>query len=259
MDLEKLGQKLRSVRNSGGLTLEEVSSELDVTPSYLSEIERGKKVPSLEVLCNLSAFLDLSRNFLRKVLEETEGGTKSFGEVLESRREEMGLSKEELSRSIGWPRSKVEAAESGSPNVPGEFLNDLAEALQFPKFFFEISASEAIGPKVKFFRRTKGLTQVELAEGAELSTSLVSKIERGEVQPSLPTLAKISNALELSPCCFVFQPEQEKSNPEAFEARGEVGSTSSKNSRRGEIIASISDLDEEKLDELHEYLTELRE
>lgn len=259
MDLEELGQKLRSVRNSRGLTLEEVSSELDVTPSYLSEIERGKKIPSLKILCNLSSFLDLPRNLLRNVLEETEDGTESFGEVLESRREEMGLTKGELSRAIGWPRSKVEAAESGSPNVPGEFLHDLAEVLQFPKFFFEISASEAIGLKVKFFRQAKGLTQVELAEESELSTSLVSKIERGEVQPSLPTLAKISNALELSPCCFVFQPEQEKTNPEALEEGDEVNSATQKSSRRGEIIASISELDEEKLDDLHKYLTELRE
>lgn len=259
MDLEELGYKLRSVRNSRGLTLEEVAKNLDVSPSYLSEIERGKKIPSLRVLCNLSIYLDLPRNLLREVLEKPEEETQSLGEMLENRREEMGLTREKLSRAIGWPRTNLEAVESGSSDVPEEFLRDLAETLQFPSVFFEYSAPEAIGVKVKFFRQEKVLTQIELAERSGLSTSLVSKIERGEVQPSLPTLAKISSALEVSPCCFVFQLNQETPGSEESESRALEDSTSSKKSKLGEIISSLSQLDEEKLDELHEYLTELKD
>lgn len=259
MDLEELGHKLRTARTSRGLTLEEVAKNIDVTPSYLSEIERGKKVPSLKVLCNLSIYLDLPRRLLREVLEEPEEESKSFGEMLAGRREEMGLTREKLSRAIGWPRTNLESVEAGSSDVPEEFLRDLAEALQFSSVFFEFSAQEAIGVKVKFFRQEKDLTQIELAERSGLSTSLVSKIERGEVQPSLTTLTKISTALGVSPCCFVFQLNRETSSTEEFERKDIDLSTSSKKSKLGEVIASLSELDEEKLDDLQEYLTELRE
>lgn len=178
MNPGKLGRKLRSVRTSRNLTLDKVSSRLGVTPSYLSEIERGNKILSLKVLCNLTRYLDLPRNFFRDVLEDPGDEVMSFGQMLESRREELDLTRDELAEAIGWPATYIEMVESGNEKVPEKFVRDLAEALQFPSAFFELSASEEVGKKVKFFRSVKGLTQEELAEKSGLSTSLVSKIER---------------------------------------------------------------------------------
>lgn len=258
MNPEKLGNKLRSVRTSRNLTLNKVSSRLGVTPSYLSEIERGNKTPSLKVLCNLSRYFDLPRNFFRDVLEDPGDEVMSFNEMMESRRKELDLTRNELARSIGWPGTYVEAVESGDREVPEKFLRDLAEALQFPRFFFEFSASKAIGKKVKFFRNNEGLTQEKLAEKSELSTSLVSKIERGQVKPSLQTLVKLSKAIGVSPCCFVLQLSQDSGGSGDFTQNTSTESSPGREARLEEIISTIYELDGEELDDLSQYLAELR-
>lgn len=257
VDLKRLGHKLRSIRNSKGLTLEEVSSQLSVTPSYLSEIERGKKVPSLKVLCNLATYLNLSKSFLRGILEEPEDKTKSFGEMVASRRSEMNVTIGELSRRIEWPRKYLERVELDNSNVPEEFLSDLAEVLQLPNAFFEFPASETIGKKVKFFRCANNFTQTELAEKSGLSASLVSKVERDQVQPSLTTLSEISKALGISPCCFVFELNQNPINSKIQDPRDEKDS-SLKDSKLEEIIDTLPELDKKEIEKLHEYLTKLQ-
>jgi len=258
MNPEKLGNKLRSVRTSKGLTLDQVSSRLEVTPSYLSEIERGNKIPSLKVLCNLSRHLDLPRGFLRDVLEDPGDEVMSFGEMLKSRREELDLTRAEVAETIGWPVTYLETVESGNKKVPEKFIRDLGKALQFPGVFFELSASKAIGKKVKFFRSNRGLTQEELAEKSGLSTSLVSKIEREQVKPSLQTLVKLATALGVSPCCFVLQLSKDPTDSDDFAGTNTSESFPGREARLEEIISTIYELDRKELDDLARYLAELR-
>jgi transcriptional regulator with XRE-family HTH domain len=53
--------------------------------------------------------------------------------------------------------------------------------------------------------RTKGLTQGDVARSADLSTSQISNIERGEFAPSLDALEKIARALKIKrPHLFQF-------------------------------------------------------
>jgi quercetin dioxygenase-like cupin family protein/DNA-binding XRE family transcriptional regulator len=49
-----------------------------------------------------------------------------------------------------------------------------------------------IGPKVKALRRAKKLGLVQLGEHTGLSPALLSKIERGQLFPTLPTLLRIA-------------------------------------------------------------------
>ena len=55
---------LRKLREEKGLTLRDVSSAINVTTSYISQIERGLKEPSLEVLRALSDYLGVSTSLL---------------------------------------------------------------------------------------------------------------------------------------------------------------------------------------------------
>lgn len=55
----------------------------------------------------------------------------------------------------------------------------------------------ALGLSVKTFREQKGLTQERLAEMADIHTSYIGQIERGWRYPSLKTLFKIADALEV--------------------------------------------------------------
>lgn len=72
-----LGDVLRSERMQRGLTLRQVSADARVSLGYISEIERGQKEASSELLASLCAALDLPlSDVLREVsdavaLEET--------------------------------------------------------------------------------------------------------------------------------------------------------------------------------------------
>ncbi len=62
-----LGDVLRSERMQRGMTLREVSAEARVSLGYISEIERGQKEASSELLASLCAAMDLP---LSEVLRE---------------------------------------------------------------------------------------------------------------------------------------------------------------------------------------------
>jgi len=54
---EVLGQRLRALRRSRGETLTETAERAGISPQYLSEIERGLKDPSSEVLAAVTGAL----------------------------------------------------------------------------------------------------------------------------------------------------------------------------------------------------------
>jgi transcriptional regulator with XRE-family HTH domain len=53
----------------------------------------------------------------------------------------------------------------------------------------------AIGREVRAFRRQQEMTAADLAQAAGLSTGMLSKIENGNISPSLTTLATLAHAL----------------------------------------------------------------
>ncbi|MCY8228742.1 helix-turn-helix transcriptional regulator [Bacillus spizizenii] len=56
----------------------------------------------------------------------------------------------------------------------------------------------SLGQAIKLIRKDSRLTQEELAELANLSRSYVADIERGRYSPSMSTLEKISEALNIT-------------------------------------------------------------
>lgn len=55
-----------------------------------------------------------------------------------------------------------------------------------------------LGDKIRHHRKSKRITLSVLAALTELSASLLSQIENGEISPSIQTLWKISHALKIS-------------------------------------------------------------
>jgi transcriptional regulator with XRE-family HTH domain len=56
---ERIGEVLREVRMRQGRTLREVSNQAQVSLGYISEIERGQKEPSSELLAAICAALEV--------------------------------------------------------------------------------------------------------------------------------------------------------------------------------------------------------
>lgn len=59
-EAEIFGQAMKRWRLKRGLTQEGLAHEAGITTSYASQVENGKKVPSLTVVLKLSIALDLT-------------------------------------------------------------------------------------------------------------------------------------------------------------------------------------------------------
>lgn len=57
---------------------------------------------------------------------------------------------------------------------------------------------KSFGKQLQCYRERAGYSQEALAERIECSTIFISYIERGQKSPSLDTLVKLSNALDIS-------------------------------------------------------------
>lgn len=55
---EVLGTRLRVLRGERGETLAETAERAGISPQYLSEVERGRKEPSSEMIAALAGALD---------------------------------------------------------------------------------------------------------------------------------------------------------------------------------------------------------
>ena len=56
-----------------------------------------------------------------------------------------------------------------------------------------------VGEKIRYLRKSYGLTLKQLANGSGLSVNTISLVERSEVAPTIETLCKIARALGVSP------------------------------------------------------------
>jgi transcriptional regulator with XRE-family HTH domain len=66
----------------------------------------------------------------------------------------------------------------------------------------QVSLAVTFGTNLRNQRKAKGLTQAELAEKVDLSTEMVSKMERGAASPSFPTIEKLAKSLGVSEGAF---------------------------------------------------------
>ena len=77
----KIGKKLQAIRNSNGYTQEKLAEQIDVSPSYISEIERGSSICSLQVLVDIADVLHLNLDSLVNGINENNIDS-SFTEIL---------------------------------------------------------------------------------------------------------------------------------------------------------------------------------
>lgn len=65
--------------------------------------------------------------------------------------------------------------------------------------YYSMSDTELkqLGNKIKKARKSRGLTQSEVAEKADTSANYFAQIERGEVNPSYTMLRSVAKALKI--------------------------------------------------------------
>ena len=110
----QLGDVLRSERMRRGMTLRELSSEARVSLGYISEIERGQKEASSELLASLCAALDVP---LSEVLSEVSDAVAL---------EEAALAMQLESIESGIDTSSLEARDSDAGPRSGDVVASAA-------------------------------------------------------------------------------------------------------------------------------------
>ena len=68
-----LGRRLRELRLANGERLSETAARAGISPQYLSEIERGRKEPSSEMIAAVAGALDTSLVDLATSIGRREG------------------------------------------------------------------------------------------------------------------------------------------------------------------------------------------
>lgn len=122
---DQIGDRIRALREEKGLNLNQLASLTNLSPTYLSEIEREESIPSLATLRKLATFfqipigLFLGNNVCGNIVAEK----------LTRARKQKGLSQKELAELAGVSPGLVGQLEKGKVNASLKTLKKLAEVL----------------------------------------------------------------------------------------------------------------------------------
>lgn len=64
MNMDSIGKYIREYRVAKGMTQETLAEYADISPSYVSMIERAEKTPALETLIEIANALEVSTDML---------------------------------------------------------------------------------------------------------------------------------------------------------------------------------------------------
>jgi transcriptional regulator with XRE-family HTH domain len=197
------GEQIRALREERGYTLQDLARRANLSLSYLSEIERGSKRPSLKTIDKLASALNVAKTQLIEG-DLTDTGL-SLGDKIRLMRAEKSMSLQELAQKSGISLSYLSEIERGTVYPALSTLKRVAEGLEVPPATL-MGHEGTLGHKLKALREEYGLTQAQLASLAGVTAGLIGQIEQGKVQPSLKTLEKLAEVMGVTPCYFIMEP-----------------------------------------------------
>lgn len=187
------GNKIREFRKERGLTLTQLAEKADISPSFLSGIERGVKKASISVLNKLSAAVNIPVSYL---VEDDAPKAQDDGHRIQLIRNARGLTIEELSEISDLPSSVITEYEEGNRKLSLPDMEKLCVALNVNISYLLSQGKKKykLNERLRSIREAQGLTVTALADKAGVSPGLISQIENNLTMPSFETLEAIAGA-----------------------------------------------------------------
>lgn len=198
-----LGENVRRLRKNRGLSLEALSEKVDISISYLSEIERDVKSPSISVLRSLAQALGTNlATLLNRNLR--------FGNKLKMLREVYRYSIPQLSKLCKLPEEDLAAFEGESKVPTMTELEVLADTFNVTiRYFIEESEDNCtLGAKLKQTREKHNLSLDVLSSRTRIPVYQLKYYESDRAYPTLADLELIAEALGVSVCYFLLEQER---------------------------------------------------
>ena len=119
------------------------------------------------------------------------------GDELREVRHSRGLTQAELAEKARVSQPLIARIESGDVDPTLSSLHDIVTALNNSESRLEEDQIEiAVPSALKIARNNTGYTQRQLAEAADVSQPLISRIERGDVNPRASTLRSLFDQVD---------------------------------------------------------------
>ena len=197
----KIGLIIRGFRKDRRITLNELAGNLEISPSYLSAIERNIRRPSIQILKKIGDALNIPISYLLGTRDDVLSGKK-----LKYMRESRNLSTEDLSEICDLPVRLIEKFEAGEEVPDLASLKKLSEGLNVTiKYFLDRGENNNLGDRIKKVRTDRDMTIKELADRSGVTPGLISQIENGQTMPHLDTLERIAGSLNTSPAYLLME------------------------------------------------------
>lgn len=206
-----LGNIIRQIRENRGFTIDELAIKAALPIKLIEEIENGNKEISSKVMSKFITILDITEEELLGSEVNAEKITvRNIGDRIRALRENNKQKLNDLAKMSGISLTYLSELERGNINPPIETLRKIADVLNVPVSIFlaEKRTSNIIAAKMKLARKTRNLTQKELAAKAGISPGLIGQLEMGKVNASFKTIKKISEVLGVSVCYLILEQEE---------------------------------------------------
>jgi ribosome-binding protein aMBF1 (putative translation factor) len=117
---QTFGEQIAEARKGTGRSLRDLAAAIGRSPSYLNDIEHGRRVPSSDVVTELAEALHLDRDVLLAAAGRVGDGAEEYmratpnAGVLLRKVSNAGLSNEDLARLIGDAEKLIKNREAGN-------------------------------------------------------------------------------------------------------------------------------------------------
>ncbi len=178
-----------------------------------------------------------------------------IGKKIKQRREELGMTQEELAEKTGYKdRSSINKIEKGGNNLPQTKIVAFAQALNTTPSYLMGWEEPKYGNGIKLIREAKGLTQEQLANNSGLSLKQLQQYEENKSTPNMENLMRITDALDMTLFSFLCSISPNRLfSVTYFTPEGEAEIL------KNDIIKKLNILNQVDLKRVNEYIDDLTE